>query len=290
MARQLKLSPGSSFEVTHAGRKINLDVAGILSTGGAEDNQVYVNLPVAQGIAGVGDGVGLVEISVSGNAERVQNFVTQLAARVPELEVRPLRQIAQAEGQLLSRLRMLLLVTVALVLALTGLCVLATMATLAMERRSDIGLMKALGGAMPRLVRMFLAEVGLLGAVGGALGSLLGAVLAAWIGRRVFGTIAARCTISCSRSSASARFISWLRCCCALITTTPSRVMRWSLRCSSRAFTAPGRDEPAMSKRRWIALETLFTFCPPAPAERTAESSISLSGIMNFMVRHPRLH
>ena len=188
VARQLKLSPGSSFEVTHAGRKINLEVSGILSTGGAEDNQVYVNLPVAQGIAGVGDGVGLVEISVSGNAERVQNFVTQLAARVPDLEVRPLRQIAQAEGQLLSRLRRLLLVTVALVLALTGSCVLATMATLAMERRSDIGLMKALGGAMPRLVRMFLAEVGLLGAVGGALGSLLGAVLAAWIGRRVFGT------------------------------------------------------------------------------------------------------
>jgi len=98
------------------------------------------------------------------------------------------RQIAQAEGQLLGRLRLLLLTTVVLVLALTGLCVLATMATLAVERRTDVGLMKALGGAMPRLVRLFLAEVGMLGAIGGLIGSLLGAVLAAWIGRQVFGT------------------------------------------------------------------------------------------------------
>ncbi len=82
----------------------------------------------------------------------------------------------------------LLLTTVGIVLLLTALCVLAAMATLAMERRTDVGLMKALGGPMSRIVRLFLAEVGLLGAVGGALGSLVGAVLSAWIGRRVFGT------------------------------------------------------------------------------------------------------
>jgi putative ABC transport system permease protein len=188
VARQLKLTAGSSVEITHAGRRARLEVSGILSTGGAEDSQVYVNLPVAQELAGVGQGVGLVEISVSGNPERIQNYVTQLATQVPGLQVRALRQIAQAEGKLLTRLHMLLLVTVTLVLALTGLCVLATMATLAIERRSDIGLMKALGGAMPQLLRLFLAEVGMLGAVGGALGSVLGALLAAWIGQRVFGT------------------------------------------------------------------------------------------------------
>ena len=188
VARQLMLVPGSAIELTHAGRTSRLEVAGVLSTGGAEDSQVFVNLPIAQELAGVGERVGLVEISVNGSPDQVQQFVTRLAAQVPELEVRPLRQIAQAEGQLLGRLRLLLLTTVALVLALTGLCVLATMATLAMERRSDIGLMKALGGAMPRLVRLFLAEVGLLGAVGGMIGSLVGAALAAWIGRRVFGT------------------------------------------------------------------------------------------------------
>ncbi len=188
VAMQLGVTPGSSVELAHAGRTRQLEVAGIISAGGAEDSQVFVNLPVAQTLAGVGERVGLVEISVKGSPEQVQRFVARLAAQAPRLEVRPLRQIAQAEGQLLGRLRMLLLSTVVLVLALTGLCVLATMTALAMERRADVGLMKALGGAMPRVVRLFLAEVGTLGAIGGLIGSLVGAALAGWIGRRVFGT------------------------------------------------------------------------------------------------------
>ena len=71
---------------------------------------------------------------------------------------------------------------------LTALCVLATMAALAMERRADVGLMKALGGTISRIVGLFLAEVGVLGAVGGLIGCVAGLALAQWMGRRVFGT------------------------------------------------------------------------------------------------------
>ena len=34
-----------------------------------------------------------------------------------------------------------------------------------------------------------------------------------------------------------------------------------------------------MSKRKWIADETLLTFCPPGPWARIAEKSSSISGI-----------
>ncbi|HEY6467466.1 MAG TPA: FtsX-like permease family protein, partial [Candidatus Acidoferrales bacterium] len=68
-----------------------------------------------------------------------------------------------------------------------ALCVLATMAALAMERRADVGLMKALGGSISRVVGLFLTEVGVLGAVGGLAGCLLGIVLSRWMGERVFG-------------------------------------------------------------------------------------------------------
>jgi putative ABC transport system permease protein len=107
---------------------------------------------------------------------------------LPGLEVRPLRQIAQAEGQLLARVQDLLFWSVGLILVLTSLCVLATTLALAIERRADVGLMKALGGHMTRIVRLFLAEAGLLGAVGGISGAVLGTLLSAWIGRQVFGT------------------------------------------------------------------------------------------------------
>jgi putative ABC transport system permease protein len=62
------------------------------------------------------------------------------------------------------------------------------MAALAEERREDVGLMKALGGSISRIVGLFLAEVGVLGAVGGFVGCLAGVALSEWMGERVFGT------------------------------------------------------------------------------------------------------
>ena len=76
---------------------------------------------------------------------------------------------------------------VLLILVLTSLCVLATMAALAIERREDVGLMKALGGSISRVVGLFLAEVGVLGAAGGAIGCLAGMILTRWMGHRLFG-------------------------------------------------------------------------------------------------------
>ena len=71
---------------------------------------------------------------------------------------------------------------VVLILALTALCVLGTMAALAMERRQDVGLMKALGGPIGRIVALFMAEVGVLGAAGGFVGAILGVELSRWMG------------------------------------------------------------------------------------------------------------
>ena len=62
------------------------------------------------------------------------------------------------------------------------------MAALAMERREDVGLMKALGGSIASIVSIFLAEVGVLGAFGGLIGCLVGLALSNWMGQRVFGT------------------------------------------------------------------------------------------------------
>ncbi len=73
--------------------------------------------------------------------------------------------------------------------------------------------------------------------------------------------------------------MSWLRVVWALITTTPSAVMRWSRSASRRSLTASGSDDARMSKRRCTALDTLLTFCPPAPCARTAVSSTSDSSI-----------
>jgi putative ABC transport system permease protein len=186
-ARQLGLSQGSHIELRSGDHNISLVVTGIVTTGGAEDNQIFTRLDVAQELAGLPGKVSLVQLSVSGTTSEIEAVTRQLAHALPEFDVRPVRQIAAAEGTILGRIRGLILWTIVLILTLSMLGVLASMAALAMERSRDVGLMKALGGSVPRIMRLFLAEAGALGVVGGTIGFLIGVVLARWIGGRVFG-------------------------------------------------------------------------------------------------------
>jgi putative ABC transport system permease protein len=188
VAQQFHLAPGAQLELSYLDRSVRLGVAGVVDAGGADDNQIFVNLPVAQGLAGIDGQIEIVQLSVSGTATSISEYSAQLSKALRGYDVRPIRQVTEAEGQLLHRTRLLITSMVILILALTALCVLATMAALAMERREDVGLMKALGGSMLRILGLFLAEVAVLGAAGGLAGCVAGFALSRWIGGRVFGT------------------------------------------------------------------------------------------------------
>ena len=186
VARQFGLSPGSRFEIGYGSRVESMVVAFVLDSGAAEDNQIIADLQLIHTLTGQ-SGIQLVELRVNGTSQQVESAVSELSGAVWPNSVRAIRQVSQAEGNLLRRTRLLVFSMVVLILALTALCVLATMAALATERRADVGLMKALGGTIARIVGLFLAELGVLGAAGGLIGCAAGVVLAEWIGRRVFG-------------------------------------------------------------------------------------------------------
>jgi len=63
----------------------------------------------------------------------------------------------------------------------------ATMTAIVLERRKDIGVMKALGAADALLMRLFMTEGASLGLVGGVLGYGLGVLLARGLAERLFG-------------------------------------------------------------------------------------------------------
>ena len=188
VARQFHLAPGSEFDLSYLDRTAHLRVAGIVDAGGSDDDQTFINLVVAQKLAGQEGKIELVQLSVGGNAASIGAFESRLASALPGYDVKPIRQVAEAQGTLLNRIHLLIVSMIVLILVLTALCVLATMAALAMERREDVGLMKALGGSISRIVSIFMAEVGVLGAVGGLIGCLAGIALSNWMGQRVFGT------------------------------------------------------------------------------------------------------
>ena len=185
-ASRLGLIPGQSVRIHYAGREAELRVAGIVTAGSSEDTQIFVGLPLAQELAGLGERASVIQISARGSAQEIAEVIRRLSLALPEFEVRPVRQLAEAEGRLLERIRGLLFGTVVLILVLTSLGVLAAMAGLALERRRDVGLMKALGGPVRRIMRFFLVEATVIGFAGGTLGFLAGLALSQWVGERVF--------------------------------------------------------------------------------------------------------
>src|SRR6266699_3642315 len=134
--------------------------------------------------------ISLIQLNVDGTPSVIERFVTSLRQEFPDVEVRPIRQFTEGEAKIYNRISGLLTATVGIVLLLTGLCVMAAMTNVAMERKMDVGLMKAIGGATRRVLRLFLAEAALLGLAGGLLGAAAGIFLSIGLGKAVFGVAA----------------------------------------------------------------------------------------------------
>jgi putative ABC transport system permease protein len=195
LAATLHLKPGDSLDlqgveqtgVSNPPDMVKYRVAEILTTGASEDDQVVLPLGTLQSRLGLAGKVSLVEISIPGETREVEAGVRRLSGMLPGLEVRPIRQIVYSEGKVLGTIRWLLLSLTALILVIIALCVMATMTAIVLERRKDIGVMKALGAADSTLMRLFMTEGAGLGLAGGILGYGLGAILAREVALRLFG-------------------------------------------------------------------------------------------------------
>jgi len=185
----LQLRSGDTIDLTSGSRQVSCRTEVLPSIGSAEDSQIFLPLQATQTLLDQAGRISLIQLSVPGTPQQIQNYVTSLR-RIPGADVRPIRQLTEGEAKIYNRISGILSATVALVLVLTTLCVMAAMTNVAMERRNDVGLMKAIGGATRRVLRLFLAEAALLGLAGGVLGASVGILLSMWLGKTVFGVAA----------------------------------------------------------------------------------------------------
>src|ERR1700730_1369698 len=189
-AQQLHLQPGDRLTLQNDKMHESCISEMADSRGDAQDSQIVVNLDAAQRLAALPNQVSLIQLSVPGTPREIRDYIATLTQNIPAADVHGLRQFTDAEAKIYTRVSGLLTATTMLVLALTGLCVMAAMTNVAMERKNDVGLMKAIGGATRRVLRLFLAEAALLGLAGGLVGAAAGLLLSIWLGKTVFGVAA----------------------------------------------------------------------------------------------------
>src|SRR5712692_2714315 len=117
----------------------------------------------------------------------ISSIALQIQQALPGAEARVIRRVAEGEGRILTRVSALMWLVTFAALVAAALAVGATSATTVLERRTEIGLMKAIGAGKGMVGAFFLAEQFFLAVIGGGTGYAAGIVLARLVGERVFG-------------------------------------------------------------------------------------------------------
>ena len=207
LASKLGRRAGDELEIAGQPHRIT----GTLSTGGAEDNEIVAPLHLAQQIIGKPGAVRRLYVSAMTKPEDalarrdpstmnpelfdrwycspyVQSIAYQLQEAIPHSHAEQIRQVAQNEGTVLTRIKGLMLLVTFAALFASALAVSAAMATAIFERRAEVGLMRALGAGSASVAALFFTEAVLLALVGGTFGFTGGAFLARVIGRSIFNS------------------------------------------------------------------------------------------------------
>jgi putative ABC transport system permease protein len=216
LAKRLGMTVGSKLEAlrekegTDVLSSFELAVVGLLESDGPEDDALLVPLSLAQEIAGKSGQYRRLYVSALTKPEDafakrdpkimtpaeydrwfctpyISSIAFQIQQELPGTDVRVIRRVAEGEGRILTRVQMLLWLVTGAALLAAALAVGASAAASVIERRVEIGLMKALGAGSGMVGFLLAAEQLLLAFMGGGIGYALGIVLARVVGEKIFG-------------------------------------------------------------------------------------------------------
>jgi putative ABC transport system permease protein len=209
-ATRTNVKLGDTLPINSPDRTITLTVTGILSAAGPEDDAIVAPLQIAQQLANKPGQYRRLYLSAltkpeddfarrnpttmnAADLERwscspyASSIAYQIKQVLPGVDAHVIRRVAEGEGSILTRVRTLLWLASFAALLAAALAVGASSAAAVIERRSEIGLMKAIGAGAGTIGFLLAAEQLLLAFVGGGVGYALGIVLARVLGEKIFG-------------------------------------------------------------------------------------------------------
>jgi len=191
ISRNIGLSAGDTFIVNtpkpDGDVTVNeCTVSGVVTTGGVEEEFIFMSLEDIKNIIGYNDRFDVIECSIDGNQDYLKSIAESVSQHVKGITPRLVKRVTESQDVVLGKLQALVWIVTIIVLFLTMICVTTTMMAVVAERRKEIGLKKALGASNGSVVKDFLGEAVMLGLIGGMLGVALGYVFADNVSISVF--------------------------------------------------------------------------------------------------------
>ncbi len=205
LASKLGINKGNNIQLDGS----SFEVSAIIETGGDEDGQVFMDIESLQSFKGMTDKVSRVFVSalttpmdefaykdpktmstLEYEKWYCTGYVTSIAKQLEEVfqgsSARPIWQVAQTEGKILGKLKLLIYLLCLIALSASALGVSTTMIMSLLRRTEEIGLMKAIGADSTKIAVVFVSEGALIGLIGGVLGYLMSIAASKYIGMKVF--------------------------------------------------------------------------------------------------------
>jgi putative ABC transport system permease protein len=164
------------------------EVIGILEKKGSFilDNVVFMNDDDIKSLFETGDELSLIAALPTDkeDVERTKEDIERLLRRLRNVDVgsedftvsTPEASLAQVNG-ILNAIQIFVIIIASISIFIGAIGIINTMSTSVLERKKEIGIMKAIGATNHQIFMQFFVESGILGLIGGGIGVILGVTL-----------------------------------------------------------------------------------------------------------------